>query len=152
MIVRSDGNYEIHEDKPSGNWYENQSDNYVIDETTNEGKLLADKIKSNYPYYDLIVENGELTDVIPYNHISATTDKTQIIADGVDTATITATIDDVTSTETVELYHGETLADSASCVDGVATFQIIMTEIGTLTLTVKSTTKYGQNDITIEGV
>jgi hypothetical protein len=84
--------------------------------------------------------------------INVTTDKPEILADGTDTATITATVDDTTSTETIELYNGDTLVDSTPAVDGVATFEITMTETGTLTLTVKSTTKYGQADVSIEGV
>lgn len=152
MIVRPNKGYETNNNKPNENWYENEPDNYVVDETTDTGKALADKITLNYPYYELVVENGVLTDVTPYNPISATTDKPEILADGTDTATITATVDDTTSTETIELYHGETLVDSKSAVNGVATFEITMTEVGTLTLTVKSTTKYGQADVTIEGV
>jgi hypothetical protein len=87
-----------------------------------------------------------------YHLIEVSVDKSQITADGTDTATITATVDDSTSTETIELYQGETLVDSKPAVNGVATFEITMTEPGTLTLTVKSTTKYGQADVTIEGV
>jgi hypothetical protein len=84
--------------------------------------------------------------------ISATTDKPEILANGTDTATITATVDDTTSTETIELYNGAALVDSKPAVTGMATFLVTMTAPGTLTLTVKSTTKYGQRDVTIEGV
>jgi hypothetical protein len=151
MIVRANKGYETREDIPNKNWYESQA-NYIVDETTDEGKLLAEKIKSNFPYYDLVVSGGELTDVTPYSPIAVTTDKTQILADGTDTATITATVDDTTSSETIELYQGDTLVDSKSAVNGVATFEVTMTEPGTLTLTVKSTTKYGQADVSVEGV
>jgi hypothetical protein len=151
MIIRTDKGYEINSEYPNENWYENEN-NYIVDETTDAGKLLADKIKSKFPYYDLVVSDGQLTDVTPYSPITATTDKPQITADGTDTATITATVDDTTSTETIELYHGETLVDSKPAVNGVATFEVTMTEQGTLTLTVKSTTKYGQADVSVEGV
>jgi hypothetical protein len=84
--------------------------------------------------------------------ISANLDKPEILADGTDTATITATVDDPTSTEMIELYNGATLVDSQSAVNGLSSFEITMTAPGTITLTVKSTTKYGQRDSTIEGV
>jgi hypothetical protein len=94
----------------------------------------------------------EVDQITIYKIIDTTTDKPEILADGIDTATITATVDDTTSTETIELYRGEILVDSKTAVNGVATFEITMTETGELTLTVKSTTKYGQADVTIEGV
>jgi hypothetical protein len=84
--------------------------------------------------------------------IYANLDKPEILANGIDTATITATVDDATSTETIELYNGATLVDSKPCVAGSATFLVTMSEMGALTLTVNSTTKYGQRDVTIEGV
>jgi hypothetical protein len=158
MIVRQNKGYETRSDKPSGNWYENEPNNYIIDETTLEGKALSEKIKSNYPYYDLVIDNGILIDVSTYKPIDVQVQtnpnlgENQIYADGTDTATITATVDDTTSTETIELYQGETLIDSTSAVNGVATFEVTMTEPGTLTLTDKSTTKYGQADVTITGV
>jgi hypothetical protein len=99
-----------------------------------------------------MITDGVVTDIVTYKRISATVDKTQILADGIDTATITATVDDATSTETIELYNGATLVDSKPCVAGSATFLVTMTAPGTLTLMVKSTTKYGQRDVTIEGV
>jgi hypothetical protein len=100
-----------------------------------------------------IIDNkGDVIGIKHYSRVAIFSDKPQILADGTDTATITATVDDTTSTETIELYHGETLVDSKPAVNGVATFEITMTEPGTLTLTVKSTTKYGQDDVSIEGV
>ncbi|ANY67591.1 hypothetical protein BBD42_14740 [Paenibacillus sp. BIHB 4019] len=63
MIVWKDGNYE------TGSWltaesYEG-SDHYFIDEATDEGEALAVKLQRLYPYFKLIVENGELKDVEP---------------------------------------------------------------------------------------
>jgi hypothetical protein len=99
-----------------------------------------------------IMTDGVVTDVTIYNRITVTVDKPEILADGIDTATITATVDDAISTETIELHNGETLVDSKAAVNGLASFEITMTAPGTITLTVKSTTKYGQRDSTIEGV
>jgi hypothetical protein len=87
-----------------------------------------------------------------YQYLTVEADKKQLLADGTDTATITATVNDATSTETIELYNGDSLVESKPAVNGVATFEITMTEPGTLTLTVKSTTKYGKADVTIEGI
>jgi hypothetical protein len=126
-------------------------------ETTNfdfhvqTGIMLSDLHDSTVQSFDVLVIDGDKKLVIT-KIINVTTDKTQITANGTDTATITATVNDATSTETIELYHGEMLVDSKSAVNGVATFEITMTEVGTLTLTVKSTTKYGKADVTIEGV
>jgi hypothetical protein len=149
MIVWENKSIETHSNEKL---YESEPTAYIIDDNTTEGAALIEKIRSNYPYFDMVIDDGNLVDVTPYNPISATTDKSQIIADGTDICTITATVDDPTSTEMIELYHGETLVDSKPSVNGVATFEITMTEPGTLTLTVKSTTKYGQADVTIEGV
>jgi hypothetical protein len=99
-----------------------------------------------------VILDGVVTDVTVYKRISVTVDKPQILADGTDTATITATVDDATSTETIELHNGATLVDSKAAVNGSAAFEITMNAPGTLTLTDKSTTKYGSRDVTIEGV
>jgi hypothetical protein len=126
-------------------------------ETTNfdfhvqTGIMLSDLHDSTVHSFDILVIDGDKKLVIT-KIINVTTDKTQITANGADTATITVTVDDVTSTETIELYQGETLVDSKSAVNGVTTFEITMTEPGELTLTIKSTTKYGQADVTITGV
>jgi hypothetical protein len=127
-----------------------------------EGELLYrlhdvnDKVKVdeilNGATVEGVILDGVVMDVTVYKRISVTVDKLTILADGIDTATITATVDDATSTETIELHNGETLVDSKPAVTGMATFLVTMSAPGTLTLTVKSTTKYGQRDVTIEGV
>ena len=64
MIVRQDKTYETCSLYPNINWYENE-DNYVVDETTEEGQILAKKIIEHSPYMELVVENGKLVDIIP---------------------------------------------------------------------------------------
>lgn len=120
--------YRIHDDDPK------------VNEILNAGSIEGNIVES------------EVVDVTIYKRIIAVIDKLEIVANGTDTATITATVDDTTSTETIELYHGYTIVDSKPAVNGVATFEVTMTETGELTLTVKSTTKYGQSDVTITGV
>lgn len=98
----------------------------------------------------------ELIDGLPKfvvtKKISITTDKSQIIADGIDTATITATVDDVTSTEAINFYINGVLVDSPNVVNGVAEIQVNATQTGTITIEAESTTKYGRNSITIQAV
>jgi hypothetical protein len=114
-------------------------------------KAKVDEVMQSATVEGMIME-GVVTNVVTYKRISVTVDKPSITADGIDTATITATIDDATSTETIELYNGATLVDSNPAVAGSASFLVTMTQVGTLTLTVKSTTRYGQRDVTITGV
>ena len=39
---------------------------YFIDESTKDWKLLAQKIRDNYPYFDFVLdEEGNLVDIIP---------------------------------------------------------------------------------------
>jgi hypothetical protein len=119
---------------------------------TVEGIILPpEKVKTTSllpatPRHD---EMGNLIEV--YQYLSGTTDKKEIVADGVDTATITATTDDPNSTEMIEFVNG-TEVYQEQAVNGVATFQVTMTVPGELKLIVRSTTKYGQQEIVIKGV
>ena len=90
-----------------------------------------------------------------YPKLSISTDKAQITSDGVDTATIIATLADNTSTETLTLTVDDGTNPSTdypiSCVAGVATFGFSSTLAGTYTVTAKSTL-YGQNSVSMEVV
>lgn len=152
MIIRPDKSYETHSNFPKTNWYENEMNNYVVDETTEDGKTLAEKIRTNYPYFDLVIQNNELIDVLPFNPISIISDKPQITTDGIDTATITATIDDINSSEIINFYVNGTLVSSENVVNGVETIQINATEPGDILVEAESTTKYGRNSITVKAV
>jgi hypothetical protein len=136
---------------PEGVPYEPKQGELVYRLHDDNDKAKVDTVMSAATVEGVII-NGEVTDITIYKRISATVDKLQIQANGIDTATITATVDDPNSTETIELYNGETLVDSKPAVAGKATFLVTMTQKGTLTLTVKSTTKYGSRDVTITGV
>jgi hypothetical protein len=59
MIIHVDGNYE------TGSWLSAATypDAFFIDETTETGSTLAEKIIGLYPYYTLEVEDGQLVDV-----------------------------------------------------------------------------------------
>ena len=65
MIIRHDKSYETNSLFPNINWYKSE-DNYIVDETTEEGKLLAQKVIENSPYFEFVLDNnGNLVDVIP---------------------------------------------------------------------------------------
>lgn len=48
---------------PNVNWY--GDDRVVVDETKEENQELIQKIKVHAPYIDLVIENGQIIDVIP---------------------------------------------------------------------------------------
>ena len=65
MIVRKNKMYEVNSLFPNVDWYENQ-DNYLIDESTETGKIICGKIIEHAPYYDFVFDDlGEITDIIP---------------------------------------------------------------------------------------
>lgn len=63
MIVRKDKSYETRGDKPNENWYEDE-DNYIVDETTEEGKQMAQIYIENYPFVDFEHDGEFVTKVI----------------------------------------------------------------------------------------
>lgn len=94
MIVRKNKDFEICSLYPDSNWYPDE-DNYVVDETTQKGKALAQKIIENYPFYDLITENGQLVDVKPYPAIEFEIDKTIITQSDVATIKIISNVNNL---------------------------------------------------------
>lgn len=63
MIVRKNKTYEICSLYPDTNWYKDE-ENYIIDETTEEGKLLVQKYIDNYPFVDFEHDGEFITKVI----------------------------------------------------------------------------------------
>ncbi|EHQ92123.1 hypothetical protein [Desulfosporosinus youngiae] len=64
MIVKQDKGFETNSFYPDTDWYNDE--NYVVDETTELGQLLAEKIKKHAPYFEFVLnENRELIDIIP---------------------------------------------------------------------------------------
>lgn len=61
MIMRYNKLFEQNSLFPNTDWY--NEGNLVIDETTEQGKILVQKIIENYPYYDLVIVNGQVVDV-----------------------------------------------------------------------------------------
>jgi len=68
VIVRGNKGYETRSDKPNEDWY--SEGNYVVNETTKEGKALAKKIVNYYPRYDFVKdESGNITGFIFYEKV-----------------------------------------------------------------------------------
>jgi len=63
MIIRQDGTFETNSLFPNTNWYP-EEDNYIIDETTEEGQLLAKTYIENYPFVDFEHDGEFVTRVI----------------------------------------------------------------------------------------
>ena len=49
---------------PNTNWT-GDNNYYIVDETTEAGKALANTIEECAPYMELVLENGQIVDVIP---------------------------------------------------------------------------------------
>ena len=63
MIILSDGNFETNSLFPNTDWY--NEGNEVIDETTEEGRLLAEKIMTLFPAYTIVRNaEGKIIDVV----------------------------------------------------------------------------------------
>lgn len=64
MIVRKDKTFETNSQFPNVDWY--NEENYVVDETTEVGRVLARKIIENYPYFNFVLDSeGKLIDISP---------------------------------------------------------------------------------------
>ena len=57
IINKTTKRFQTRSDKPNENW--TNEDVYVVDDNSE----LAQKIQSNYPFFELVVENGELIDI-----------------------------------------------------------------------------------------
>ena len=62
MIIRCDGSYETNSLFPNVDWY--NEGNYIIDETTDEGKQMAQTYIENYPFVDFEHDGKFVTKVI----------------------------------------------------------------------------------------
>lgn len=88
IIYKNSKGFAINSMFPKEN-FTNDDNVYIVDETTEEGKLLKEKIVKNHPFYDLVIdENDQLIDVQVYPDIEFTIDKTQITTTEVATITI----------------------------------------------------------------
>jgi uncharacterized protein YdcH (DUF465 family) len=64
LIVRKDKSYETNSIFLDFDWY--NEGNYVVNETTEEGRALASKISKHSPYFDFVFnDKNEIEDIIP---------------------------------------------------------------------------------------
>jgi len=63
MIVYADKKYETNSLFPDSN-FSDVEDVFIVDETTEEGTALAHRIMSAYPYYDFVIKDGKLVDIV----------------------------------------------------------------------------------------
>lgn len=63
MIIKQDKSFETHSGFPNTNWYVDEQ-NYIIDETMSEGKLMAQMYIDNYPFVDFEYDGEFITKVI----------------------------------------------------------------------------------------
>lgn len=85
-----------------------------------------------------------------YRRITLACDKPTIKANGVDAATLTATIPDPTSAETITFTVDGGAPIAVPAVGGVAQLVVDADAPGQIRITVTSSTKYGQRDIVLE--
>lgn len=58
IVFKNDKGFEQRSDIPNGNWTD--EDVFVVDDNSE----LAQRIINAYPYYDFVVEDGELVDIV----------------------------------------------------------------------------------------
>lgn len=64
MIVFNDKTYSISRNHPNSDW--TNVSRFIIDEGTEDGKILVEKIKIHAPYYDFVLYGeGKLIDITP---------------------------------------------------------------------------------------
>lgn len=63
MIIRQDKSYETNSLFPNIDWYEDEN-NYVIDETTEEGQIIMQTYIENYPFVEIEHTDGHVTNVV----------------------------------------------------------------------------------------
>lgn len=74
---------------PDGNWYNDElhRDWLVVDETTEEGNALARRIRAAFPFFDLVLDDGKLVDIVEWPELEYSIDKTQLSTGEVATIT-----------------------------------------------------------------
>jgi hypothetical protein len=102
---------------------------------------------------EAIISLDKVTETRKYKRITIETDNVQILANGETAATITAQVDDIKSTETIEFLDGDgNLIQNVACIGGRAQLPVMATVPGEIVIVARSTTKYGQNSVTIKAV
>lgn len=80
--------FETNSNYRNTNWYDDYRKNWlVVDETTEEGKVLAQRIRSAFPFFDLVLDDSKLVDIVEWPEISYTINKPQLTINEVATIT-----------------------------------------------------------------
>lgn len=137
MIVRRTKDYEQHVQFPNENFNPELTDvAFIVDETTEEGKALAAKIKDLTPFYDFVTnEAGKLIDVVD-TKIQAFADMTRAAIDQV--VTVTATLPaNTTDTEVIfKVDDGPEIVEPVT--NSQAEHSFAFSQPGVYTITVRS--------------
>ena len=65
MIIREDKSFETNSLFPNTDWYDDGRTLFVVDETTEVGVELKNKIMQNYPHFEFVLdETGYLIDIV----------------------------------------------------------------------------------------
>lgn len=86
-----------------------------------------------------------------YQRLTISTDKAQITANGIDTATITVTVQDTVSPHTISFTVNNGTQVAVNTADGVAVLPMTTTLTGDYIVTATSDI-YGTNSVTVKGV
>lgn len=86
-----------------------------------------------------------------YPKLSISADKTQITANGTDTATITVSIQDIANSHAINFAVNNGTPNTVNTSNGVATYGLTTTLTGNFVVTATSDL-YGTNSITVTGV
>lgn len=112
---------------------------------------LVQQILNSGSYELTFDAQGKPTGVVTYARIAVTADKSQILANGVDAATITAQVADTASTESLAFVidGDEAGAVPVQSAAGKATLIYKTTKFGRHIIEVRSSTKYGRNMVEV---
>lgn len=123
-----------------------ESDWQVVELSTEQAAAVQDA----YPSRSYL-SGGNLTT----KTLNLTSNKTQIIADGVDSATLTAETGDPDFTGIIQFYavapNGDSVNDIVTAVAGVASTTIVTNQVDMHTITAE-TVDFGSDTVTVEGV
>lgn len=120
--------------KQVNNEYINPGNSVEI--TSLDGSLLGRTYKGN----------GEF-----YPRLTISTDKPQVTANGIDTATLTVTVQDTINPHAIFFTVNNGIPVNVNTLNGMATLPITTTLIGDYVITATSDL-YGTNSVTVKGV
>lgn len=123
-----------------------ESDWQVVELSTEQATAVQDA----YPSRSYLSE-GSLTT----KSLTLTSNKTQIVADGVDSAILTADTGDIEFAGDIKFHavapNGDSVTDTVTAVAGVASTTIVTNQVDMHTITAE-TVDFGSDSIIVEGI